>query len=278
MDAPQEPRWLDAEERQAWLALASALNRLPAALDAQLRRDAGISHFEYQVLALLSEAPGRTLRMSELATLAEGSLPRLSQVVARLEQHGWVRRTPDPADGRYTLATLTDQGQAKVTEAAPGHVQEVRRLVFDPLTKTQSRQLREIGRRIMRAIDPDNPTRRGRLDRRGHGVAGRVSTASDIRPAQAMTSMPRASEGCGASARLETATTSSSRDRVSAARAGSLGKERICFRLIETATKSKPVRAAAAPTSATKKFCHWAVAYAFTTAALCRWWGSRRPG
>ena len=156
MDAPQDPRWLDAEERRAWLALASALNRLPAALDAQLRRDAGISHFEYQVLALLSEAPARTLRMSALATLAEGSLPRLSQVVARLEQRGWVRRTPDPADGRYTLATLTDQGLAKVTEAAPGHVQEVRRLVFDPLTKTQSRQLREISRRIMHAIDPDN--------------------------------------------------------------------------------------------------------------------------
>ena len=155
MDAPQEPRWLDAEESQAWRALAKTLERLPAALDAQLRRDAGISHFEYQVLALLSESPGRTLRMSELAMWAGSSLPRLSQVVARLEQRGWVRRTPDPADGRYTLATLTDQGQAKVTQAAPGHVQEVRRLVFDPLTKTQSRQLREIGRRIIRAIDPE---------------------------------------------------------------------------------------------------------------------------
>ena len=154
MDAPQEPRWLDAEETQAWRALARTLVRLPAALDAQLRRDAGISHFEYQVLALLSEARGRTLRMSALATLAEGSLPRLSQVVARLEQRGWVRRTPDPADGRYTLAILTGAGQAKLTQAAPGHVQEVRRLVFDPLTKTQSRQLREIGRRIIRAIDP----------------------------------------------------------------------------------------------------------------------------
>ena len=159
MDAPQEPRWLDAEERQAWLALASTLNRLPAALDAQLRRDAGISHFEYQVLALLSEAPDRTLRMSALATLAEGSLPRLSQVAARLEQRGWVRRTPDPADGRYTLAILTDEGWTKVAEAAPGHVEEVRRLVFDPLTRPQSRQLREIGRRILHAIDPDEPPR-----------------------------------------------------------------------------------------------------------------------
>ena len=156
MDAPQEPRWLDAEESQAWRALARTLVRLPAALDAQLRRDAGISHFEYGVLALLSEAPGRTLRMSEIAMGAGSSLPRLSQVVARLEQRGWVRRTPDPADGRYTLATLTGQGRAKVTQAAPGHVQEVRRLVFDPLTKAQSRQLREIGRRITRAIDPDD--------------------------------------------------------------------------------------------------------------------------
>ena len=159
MDTPlPERRWLDAEESQAWRALAGVLVRLPAALDAQLRRDAGISHFEYQVLALLSEAPGRTLRMSELATMAEGSLPRLSQVVARLEQRGWVRRTPDPTDGRYTLATLTSQGQAKVTQAAPGHAQEVRRLVFDPLTKTQSRQLREISRRIIRAIDPHAAT------------------------------------------------------------------------------------------------------------------------
>src|SRR3984957_7488459 len=156
MEAPQEPRWLDAEEREAWLALASTLVRLPAALDAQLRRDAGLSHFEYQVLALLSEAPGRTLRMSELAMMAEGSLPRLSQVAPRQEERGGVRRTPDPADGRYPLATLTNQGRAKVTEAAPGHVQEVRRLVFAPLTKTQSRQLREIGRGITRAIDPDD--------------------------------------------------------------------------------------------------------------------------
>lgn len=156
MDAPQESRWLDAEERQTWFALAGTLVRLPAALDAQLRRDAGISHFEYQVLALLSETPGRTLRMSELATMAEGSLSRLSQVVARLEQRDWMRRTPDPADGRYTLAILTDQGLAKVTATAPSHVEEVRRLVFDPLTKAQSRQLREIGRRIMRVIDADD--------------------------------------------------------------------------------------------------------------------------
>src|SRR5262245_65599234 len=130
MDAPQEPRWLDAEESQAWRALAKTLERLPAALDAQLRRDAGISHFEYQVLALLSEAPGRTLRMSELAKWAGSSLPRLSQVVARLEKRGSVRRTPDAAAGRYTLAALTGQGQGKATRAGPGHVQGGRRPVL----------------------------------------------------------------------------------------------------------------------------------------------------
>jgi len=155
MDILQEPRWLDPEEGQTWLALATTLIRLPSALDEQLRRDAGISHFEYQVLAMLSQAPGRTLRMSVLAMRTEGSLPRLSQVVARHEQRGWVRRTPDPTDGRYTLAILTDEGWSKVAEAAPGHVEEVRRRVFDPLTKAQSRQLREISRRIMHAIDPD---------------------------------------------------------------------------------------------------------------------------
>ena len=149
------PRWLSDEEMQSWIMLASMIIRLPSALDAQLLRDAGISHFEYQVLAGLSMSHERTRRMSELAAFAEGSLSRLSQVVARLENRGWVRRTPDPTDGRYTLATLTDEGWDKVVATAPGHVDEVRRLVFDPLTKAQHRQLHDIGRRIMRAIDPD---------------------------------------------------------------------------------------------------------------------------
>jgi len=157
MQTPDEPRWLDAEERRIWLSLAAVVIRLPAALDAQLQRDAGISHFEYQVLAGLSDAPGRTMRMSELALFTEGSLPRLSQVVGRLEKRGWVHRTPDPADGRYTLAILSDEGWEKIAATAPGHVEAVRRLVFDPLTKTQTRQLREINRRIMRAIDPSDP-------------------------------------------------------------------------------------------------------------------------
>jgi DNA-binding MarR family transcriptional regulator len=156
METPQQPRWLTGEEMQTWLALVGVLVRLPAALDAQLQRDSGISHFEYQVLAMLSESPERTRRMSELAAVANGSLSRLSHVVNRLEKRGWVRRTPDPSDGRYTLAVLTDEGCSKIVEAAPGHVAAVRALVFDPLAKAQTGQLREIGQRILRAIDPDD--------------------------------------------------------------------------------------------------------------------------
>lgn len=152
-----EPRWLDAEEQTTWMALTGVLIRLPAALDAQLQRDAGISHFEYQVLAGLSMTPERTLRMSELAQFAGGSLSRLSHTVKRLEKPGWVRRRPDPADGRCTLAVLTDAGRDKVVATAPGHVAEVRRLVFDPLTKARQRQLREAGRRIDHIIGSDAP-------------------------------------------------------------------------------------------------------------------------
>jgi len=152
---PDEPRWLDADERESWLALARLLVRLPAALDAQLRRDAGLTHFEYQVMAALSEQDDRSLRMSTLASFADGSLSRLSQVVTRLERRGYVERFPDPDDGRYTLARLTDAGWDKVVATAPGHVEEVRRLVLDPLTAAQVRALRSIGDRVNRAINPD---------------------------------------------------------------------------------------------------------------------------
>ncbi len=147
-----EPRWLDEEERASWIAMVGVVFGLPAALDAQLQRDAGLTHFEYTVMAALSEAEGRSLRMSYLAGLANGSLSRLSHVVKRLERQGWVLRSPDPDDGRYTVATLTDEGFKKVVATAPGHVEAVRQMVLDPLTKGQVRQMGEIGSRITRAL------------------------------------------------------------------------------------------------------------------------------
>jgi DNA-binding MarR family transcriptional regulator len=158
-----EPKWLDQDELAAWMPLAAVLIKLPAALDAQLRRDAGISHFDYMILASLSGQPDRTLRMSELADLASGSLSRLSHAVTRLEQRGWVRRETCPGDGRATNAILTDAGWNKIVATAPGHVETVRALVIDGLTKAQVRQLREISQRVLYRVDPDHafPGRRG---------------------------------------------------------------------------------------------------------------------
>ena len=154
-----EPRWLNDDDREAWVAFASMLIWLPTALDDQLQRDSGLSHFEYGILAALSATEGATLRMSELAIFANGSLSRLSRAVARLEDRDWVTRMPDPADGRYTLATLTDNGRAVLVEAAPGHVEAVNRLVFDVLTTAQARQLGIIAGRILNAIDSETDLR-----------------------------------------------------------------------------------------------------------------------
>ena len=153
----RSPHWLDPAERAAWLALVGVLFRLPLALDAQLQRDAHLSHFEYVALAMLSETPGRTLRMSQLAVVTNGSLSRLSHVVGRLEKQGFVRREQGPGDGRSINAVLTDAGWDKVVRTAPGHVNHVRRLVFDGLTPEQVATLEAIGRNIAENIDPGQP-------------------------------------------------------------------------------------------------------------------------
>jgi DNA-binding MarR family transcriptional regulator len=163
LDPGPEALWLDAEEQLTWLAFAYLLVRLPATLDAQMEREAGLSHFEYLVLAVLSMAPHRTLRMSDVADYTASSLSRLSNVAVRLERQGLLRRAPDPTDRRCTLALLTDSGWDKVVASAPGHVGEVRRLVFGSLTKPQQRSLREIARRILRTIDPEGAFPEDRL-------------------------------------------------------------------------------------------------------------------
>jgi len=152
--ASAEPRWLDPDERAAWLSLAGVVTLLPAALDAQLQRDAGLSHFEYMVLAMLSERPTRTVRMSELAGLANGSLSRLSHVARRLEEQGYLVREACTEDRRATNAVLTDAGWDKVVATAPGHVAAVRRLVFDALDPAQRDHLRTIGDVILGRVNP----------------------------------------------------------------------------------------------------------------------------
>ena len=143
--------WLSDEQQAAWRPFVALLLRLPAALDAQLQKDAGITQFDYLVLSGLSEAPGRTLRMSELAATANSSLSRLSHVVSRLEAKGWVRREPCPGDGRCINAVLTDEGWQKVLATAPGHVAAVRERLISTLTEEEFAQLGAISARVLAA-------------------------------------------------------------------------------------------------------------------------------
>ena len=145
-------RWLSEQQQQSWRALLEAVRALDESLDAQLQRDAGIPHAYYEILVRLSEAPGRRLRMAELAAGTQSSRSRVSHAVARLEERGWLRREPCESDRRGQIAVLTDDGFAALAAAAPGHVEQVRRAVIDPLTPAQLEDLAATARRITAAI------------------------------------------------------------------------------------------------------------------------------
>lgn len=157
-----EPLWLTADELAAWRGLMNLVQRLPAALGRQLQRDSQLSFIEYYVLAILSDEPGRRMRMSELAVLANSELSRLSHMVSRLEKRGFLRREPDPRSGRYTQAILTGAGYAYLAEAAPGHVRRVRDLFTDVLDPKELQTLRRFSDKVIARIDSapdqDDPT------------------------------------------------------------------------------------------------------------------------
>ena len=156
-----DTKWLDEEQLDAWVKLVAVVELLPGVLDSQLRRDAGLTHFEYFVLAMLSEAAEHTLRMTALAQRTNATLPRLSHVVRRLEDRGLVERFPCPDDGRATNARLTPAGWAEVVSAAPGHVANVRRHVIDALSPEQVGQLGEIADALLEVLDPKGLMTRG---------------------------------------------------------------------------------------------------------------------
>ncbi|SNY44903.1 MarR family winged helix-turn-helix transcriptional regulator [Paractinoplanes atraurantiacus] len=147
-------RWLDDDEMGAWLNLAQILMAMPAALDRQLREDTGIPHAYYQILATLSAADNRCLRMTELARAVGTTPSRLSHAVASLQQRGWLERRACPSDKRGQLACLTDAGMAVLEAAAPGHVAEVRRLIFDHLTPEDVARLRAVTAKLLPALQP----------------------------------------------------------------------------------------------------------------------------
>ncbi|KPH99578.1 transcriptional regulator, MarR family [Actinobacteria bacterium OK074] len=150
-----DAQWLTQKQLSAWLRLAAVLELLPTALDGQLRRDAQLTHFDYQVLAMLSEAPDRAMRMAKLAEGTTATLARLSHVVQRLETRGLLERVPCPGDRRATNARLTEAGWQKVRQAAPGHVTFVRDHVIDALTPDQIAQLADITEAVLKRLDPD---------------------------------------------------------------------------------------------------------------------------
>jgi DNA-binding MarR family transcriptional regulator len=154
-------RWLSEEEQQTWRAFLGTCHAFFAAIDAQLQRDTGIPLAYYEILVRLSEAPDHTLRMSRLADAAASSKSRISHAVARLEERGWIRRRDCPTDRRGQLAELTDEGYAVLVAAAPGHVEQVRRTLFDPLTPEQVRQLRAITGSILAATGSPPPCEDG---------------------------------------------------------------------------------------------------------------------
>ena len=144
---PDDSLWLTATEKEAWTGLISLILLMPGRLEAPLRK-VDLTLFEYMTLSHISEADSRRIRMSELAYLTNGSLSRLSNVVKRFEQRGWVVRSPDPTDGRYTIAALTDVGYRLVVDAAPIHVQAVREFVLDPLSATDQQALARIAAKL----------------------------------------------------------------------------------------------------------------------------------
>lgn len=146
-------RWLTEDEQRAWLRLAGVMLKLAPALDTQLQRDSDLTHFDYLCLAMLSETDDRTRTMSALARRTNASLSRLSHVITKLEQRGWVSRCPSPSSGRVTMVSLTEAGWQTLVAAAPGHVENVRSLVFEGLSAEDVRALERIAGHIVERVE-----------------------------------------------------------------------------------------------------------------------------
>lgn len=137
----EDVTWLSPEEQVHWRSYLLGVARLNEALNRQLEREAGLSLSEYEILVRLSEAEGRTLRMSDLATSLMHSRSRLTHTVGRLEAQGLVERRACPDDRRGVNCTMTDAGYALLERSAPGHVRAVRENLVDPLTSDELRGL-----------------------------------------------------------------------------------------------------------------------------------------
>ena len=150
-----DEQWLTKRQLATWVRMTAILELLPGVLDAQLRREAGLTHFEYYVLAVLSEPEEHSLQMTALAAQANATLPRLSHVIRRMEARGLVQRYHRPDDARATHVMITETGWEKLRASAPGHVATVRHHVIDALTDEQVDQLGEITEAMLERLDPE---------------------------------------------------------------------------------------------------------------------------
>ena len=132
-----EPRWLSPAQARAWLGYRRMRELLDLQVARDLARDSGLSEADYDVLSNVSEAPGRSLRLGDLAAHMLWSKSRLSHHAARMERRGLVARQDCPSDGRGATLTLTEAGWQAITGAAPAHVESVRRHFIDLLTPEQ---------------------------------------------------------------------------------------------------------------------------------------------
>ena len=146
-------RWLTEEELASWFPLAGVMLKLNPALDSQLQRDSDMTHFDYLCLAMLSEESDWTLTMSALAGRTNASLSRLSHVITKLEKRGWVCRSRSEVSRRVTMVRMTEDGYARLVEAAPGHVETVRSLIYEGLSDDDVAHLRQLMSHILERIE-----------------------------------------------------------------------------------------------------------------------------
>ncbi|ACQ81499.1 transcriptional regulator, MarR family [Beutenbergia cavernae DSM 12333] len=153
----EDVRWLDADQQRSWRAYIAGTTYLMAALSHDLETATGLSMPEYEVLVRLSEAPGRTLRMSSLANGLVHSRSRMTHTITRMERAGLVERARCGDDGRGVFATMTPAGWDRLVAAAPIHVASVRDRLVDAVTPDQMEALGEAMAAVARAggVDED---------------------------------------------------------------------------------------------------------------------------
>lgn len=150
-------QWLDEDEQRTWRAVLRMFGQLTAELAQALNRDSDMSISDYEVLAILSEAPDGALQARALRCELQWEKSRLAHQVRRMEQRGLVRREACADDRRAPLVCITEAGNAAVRAAAPAHLARVREFFFDALSPAQSHAMRDAAEAILENLSASDP-------------------------------------------------------------------------------------------------------------------------